>query len=96
MAATINVAPGPRIDQPHITRMKPETSTASPRTKKYLVSCLAALMAVSAPMGYAADSDALKKLQEENAALRKRLAALEGSARPPLPPLQLPAKRPVR
>jgi ABC-type amino acid transport substrate-binding protein len=53
--------------------MKPDTSTGSPRTKKYLVSCLAALMAVSAPMGYAADSDALKKLQEENAALRKRL-----------------------
>ncbi len=62
--------------------MKLETSTASPRTKKYLVSCLAALMAVSAPMGFAADSDAVKKLQEENAALRKRLAALEGSTAP--------------
>jgi len=62
--------------------MKPETSTATPRTKKYLVSCLAALMAVSAPMGFAADSDALMKLQEENAALRKRLAALEGSVAP--------------
>ncbi len=59
--------------------MKSETSTA-PRTKKYLVSCLAALMAVSAPMGFAADNDALKKLQDENAALRKRLAALEGSS----------------
>lgn len=66
--------------------MKPETSTASPRTKKYLVSCLAALMAVSAPMGFAADSDALKKLQEENAALRKRLAALEGSTAPAAAP----------
>ena len=59
--------------------MKSETSTA-PRAKKYLVSCLAALMAVSAPMGFAADNDALKKLQDENAALRKRLAALEGSS----------------
>lgn len=62
--------------------MKPETSTAAPRTKKYLVSCLAALMAVSAPMGFAANNDALSKLQEENAALRKRLAALEGSTAP--------------
>lgn len=62
--------------------MKPETSTASPRTKKYLVSCLAALMAVSAPMGFAASNDAMSKLQEENAALRKRLAALEGSVAP--------------
>jgi outer membrane receptor protein involved in Fe transport len=59
--------------------MKSETSTA-PRTKKYLVSCLAALMAVSAPMGFAADNDALKKLQDENAALSKRHAALEGSS----------------
>jgi len=46
-------------------------------------------------MGYAADSDALKKLQEENSALRKRLAALE--ARQPqrrqLPP---PCHRPAR
>ncbi|MBC7365637.1 MAG: TonB-dependent receptor plug domain-containing protein [Undibacterium sp.] len=39
-------------------------------------------MAVSAPMGFAADNDAVKKLQEENAALRKRLAALEGSTAP--------------
>ena len=77
--------------------MKPETSTGSPRTKKYLVSCLAALMAVSAPMGYAADSDALKKLQEENAALRKRLAALEGApaAAPAAPSATAPSTGPV-
>ena len=37
--------------------MKPDTSTGSPRTKKYLASCLAALMAMSAPMGHAADSE---------------------------------------
>lgn len=48
-------------------------------------------MAVSAPMGYAADSDALKKLQEENAALRKRLAALEGSTAPASTPAAAPA-----
>jgi hypothetical protein len=77
--------------------MKPETSTGSPRTKKYLVSCLAALMAVSAPMGYAADSEALKKLQEENAALRKRLAALEGApaAAPTAPSATAPSTGPV-
>ena len=39
-------------------------------------------MAVSAPLGFAANNDALSKLQEENAALRKRLAALEGSTAP--------------
>lgn len=72
--------------------MKPDTSTGSPRTKKYLVSCLAALMAVSAPMGYAADSEALKKLQEENAALRRRLAALEGA---PAAPTAAPSAGPV-
>jgi len=42
-------------------------------------------------MGYAADSDALKKLQEENAALRKRLAALEGSTTPASAPAAAPA-----
>jgi len=33
-------------------------------------------------MGFAASNDAMSKLQEENAALRKRLAALEGSVAP--------------
>jgi outer membrane receptor protein involved in Fe transport len=76
--------------------MKPDTSTGSPRTKKYLASCLAALMAMSAPMGYAADSDALKKLQEENSALRKRLAALEGApAAAPAAPAAVSSTGPV-
>ena len=76
--------------------MKPDTSTGSPRTKKYLASCLAALMAMSAPMGHAADSDALKKLQEENSALRKRLAALEGApAAAPAAPAAVSSTGPV-
>ena len=47
------------------------------RTSKYLVACLAALAVVSAPSLRAADD---QKLQEENAALRKRVAELEGQA----------------
>ncbi len=46
------------------------------RTSKYLVACLAALAVVSAPALRADD----QKLQEENAALRKRVAELEGQA----------------
>ena len=52
----------------------------APGAKKYLVTCLAAALAVSAPGLRAAASDELQKLQEENAALRKRLAQLEGNA----------------
>ncbi|MDB6126534.1 MAG: hypothetical protein JWM35_430, partial [Verrucomicrobia bacterium] len=60
--------------------MKSEISYPMHRPSKYLVACLAALVAVSAPNLRAASSDDVQKLQEENAALRKRLAQLEGSA----------------
>jgi outer membrane receptor protein involved in Fe transport len=50
------------------------------RASKYLVACLAAVVAVSAPSLRAAASDDMQKLQEENAALRKRLAEVEGQA----------------
>ena len=50
------------------------------RASKYLVACLAALVAVSAPSLRAATADDVQKLQDENATLRKRLAELEGQA----------------
>ena len=60
--------------------MKSDISYPMHRASKYLVTCLAAALAVSAPGLRAAASDELQKLQEENAALRKRLAQLEGNA----------------
>ena len=60
--------------------MKSEISYPKHRSSKYLVACLAALIAASAPSLRAAASDDLQKLQDENAALRKRLAQLEGNA----------------
>ncbi len=50
------------------------------RASKYLVACLAALVAVSVPSLRAVAADDVQKLQEENATLRKRLAELEGQA----------------
>jgi len=50
------------------------------RARNFLAIGLAALLMVSTASGQSADSDALRRLQEENAALRKRLAALEGTA----------------
>ena len=46
---------------------------------------LAALLTVTPASGQSSDSDALRRLQEENASLRKRLAALEGQAQPSAP-----------
>src|SRR6185503_8569769 len=49
------------------------------RVRKYLSLGLAALLA--APLGFAqSDADSLRRMQEENAALRRRLAELEGRA----------------
>lgn len=56
--------------------MNSEPSYQMHRTSKYLVTCLAALVAVSAPTLRAA-TDAEKALQEENAALRKQNAELQ-------------------
>jgi outer membrane receptor protein involved in Fe transport len=55
---------------------------------------LATLLTLSAS-GQAMDSDALRRLQEENAALRKKLAELEGKATPASPAAtpQTPAAR---
>lgn len=55
-----------------------------------IVACgLAALLATSVASAQTSDADSLRRLQEENAALRARLAALEGSA--PAAPTAAPA-----
>lgn len=59
--------------------MNPVISRFRPRTKLYLGACLAALVTVAAPSTWAADSDDVKQLQEELAALRARLAVYEGA-----------------
>jgi outer membrane receptor protein involved in Fe transport len=57
-------------------------SDSRPRSRGHgLVACgLAALLATSVASAQTSDADSLRRLQEENAALRARLAALEGSA----------------
>ena len=63
--------------------MNSEPSYQMHRASKYLVACLAALVAVSAPSLRAATSDDVQRLQDENAALRKRNAELENQAAQP-------------
>lgn len=57
--------------------MKPTPCIHLDRARKTLAIGLAAMLTVASVSGQTADSDALRRLQEENAALRKRLAALE-------------------
>lgn len=64
------------------------------RTSKALAFGLAAMLTVSFASGQTADSDALRRLQEENAALRKRLAEAEGKAQPAAPTAAPAAKGP--
>jgi len=67
--------------------MKP--NTPANRASQALAFGLAALLTVSPAFGQTADSDALRRLQEENAALRKRLAEMEApAARPAAPAAQ--------
>ncbi len=68
--------------------MKPN-HTPLGRAQKYLAIGLAALLTTSAATAQSGDSDALRRLQEENAALRKRLATLEGQ------PAAAPAAQPA-
>ena len=67
--------------------MKPQsTKSASPDRAKKLVSlCLATSIAASTSFAQAPSADSLRKLQDENATLRKRLAELEGTAAPAAP-----------
>jgi len=65
--------------------MKPTLHTPAPRARQALAFGLAALLTVSPAFGQSADSDALRRLQEENATLRKRLAEMEGTRAQPAP-----------
>ena len=67
-----------------------ETTMTNDRVMKYLSLGLAAMLAI--PTGFAQPSPAdISRLQEENAALRKRLAELEGRAAPAAPGRTAPA-----
>lgn len=58
--------------------MKPTPHTPIDRVRKSLAFGLAALLTASFASGQTADADALRRLQEENAALRRQLAELQG------------------
>lgn len=63
--------------------MKIPKTTRLPRSGKYFAATLAMALAMPLmPLGAQTDSGALRRLQEENAALRKRLAELEGRTAP--------------
>ncbi len=62
--------------------MKPPLHTPANRASQALAFGLAAMLTVSPAFGQSADSDALRRLQEENAALRKQLAELAGKPAP--------------
>ncbi len=70
--------------------MKPTPRIHLDRARKTLAIGLAAMLTVASVSGQTADSDALRRLQEENATLRKRLAALEGQAQPAAPSAPAP------
>lgn len=57
------------------------------RAKQVMAIGLAALLTSASAFGQT-DSDSVRRLQEENAALRKRLAALEGQVQPAAPAAQ--------
>ncbi|MBA4137059.1 MAG: hypothetical protein C0518_07065 [Opitutus sp.] len=73
--------------------MKKTSTTPAGRIRTALAIGLATLLTISVS-GQGTDSDALRRLQEENAALRKRLAEIEGQSTIPAPttaPAQAPA-----
>jgi outer membrane receptor protein involved in Fe transport len=72
--------------------MKPN-HTPIGRARKLLTIGLAALLTTSTALAQSGD-DAVRRLQEENAALRKRLAEIEGQAQPAAPAAQ-PATAPA-
>ncbi len=75
--------------------MKNPTVYPATRARQALALGLAAVLTVNVASGQTADSDALRRLQEENAALRKRLAAIEGQTQPAAPAASTSAPAPV-
>jgi outer membrane receptor protein involved in Fe transport len=72
---------------------KPTPSSSLERAKKIVSACLAASIAAGTLHAQTPTADSVRQLQEENAALRKRLAELEGRASPP-PAATAPAPAP--
>ena len=72
--------------------MKPMTKPA-PVARRALATTLAALVTASFASGQSSDADSLRRLQEENAALRKQLAEFQakGATAPAIPPASMPA-----
>ncbi|SDR85213.1 TonB-dependent receptor plug domain-containing protein [Opitutus sp. GAS368] len=62
--------------------MIPTNTPSTRRASKLLAVGLAALVTSSAALAQSADSDALRRLQDENATLRKRLAEIEAQSHP--------------
>ena len=73
----------------------PNPSSSLDRAKKLVSLCLATSVAASTVFAQAPAGDALRRLQDENAALRKRLAEIEGKAAPAAPKAPAPAAAPT-
>lgn len=71
----------------HLNPMIPKQNPSGSldRAKKIVSLCLAASIAAGTAQAQTPSADSLRKLQDENAALRKRLAELEGKAAPAAP-----------
>lgn len=65
--------------------MKPTPHTPIELTRKALVFGLAALLTATGASGQTVDADTLRRLQEENAALRRQLAEIQGTSQPAAP-----------
>ncbi|MCX6952854.1 MAG: TonB-dependent receptor plug domain-containing protein [Verrucomicrobia bacterium] len=75
--------------------LTPNPSSPLDRARKIVSLCLAASIAAGTSFAQAPTADALRRLQDENAALRKRLAELEGKAAPAPAPAPAPAAKPM-
>jgi outer membrane receptor protein involved in Fe transport len=73
--------------------MKRTPCTPVARVRQVLTLGLVALITATSASGQPMDADALRRLQEENAALRRRLAEMEAISRPATP--AAPAARPA-
>ncbi|MDQ5978358.1 MAG: iron complex outerrane recepter protein, partial [Verrucomicrobiota bacterium] len=75
--------------------MNPKIYTID-RTRKLLAIGLAGLLVATTASAQSADTSSLRQLQEENAALRKRLADLEAKSQPAAPATPAVASAPTQ